>query len=193
MQSKLDPTVRELAVVEDEGKKEEQKFEFDSAGEVVGYISLDQAVVLAMQTADDEPGNYGRRYRDARMVFEAVQQSENEDFYNITLSFRPEGAFVGTAGQEQFFIAKEGTVARRQVRFLPREQRLPFVDHYGLKRSVGQPQRSLPGVQAGQPAVPCISFPRVRPRWFQSWGWTGGAGHERVHTSHHKRHKRHHR
>ena len=67
------------------------------------------------------------------------------------------------------------------------------LDHYGLKRSVGQPQRSLPGVQAGQPAVPCISFPRVRPRWFQSWGWTGGAGHERVHTSHHKRHKRHHR
>ena len=47
-----------------------------------------------MQTADDEPGNYGRRYRDVRMVFEAVQQSEGEDFYNITLSFRPEGAWL---------------------------------------------------------------------------------------------------
>ena len=114
-------------MVEDADKKEEQKFDFDSAGEVVGYVSLDQAVVLAMQTADDEPGNYGRRYRDVRMVFEAVRQSEGEDFYNITLSFRPEGAFAGTAGQEQFFIAKEGTVARRQVRSLPREQRSPLV------------------------------------------------------------------
>ena len=34
---------------------------------------------------------------------------------------------AGTAGQEQFFIAKEGTVARRQVRSLPREQRSPLV------------------------------------------------------------------
>ena len=114
-------------MVEDENKKEEQKFDFDSAGEVVGYISLEQAVVLAMRTADDEPGNYGRRSTGVRMVFDVVQQEEGEDYYTITLSFRPEGAFVGTAGEEQFFIAKEGTVERRQVRSLPREKRFPLV------------------------------------------------------------------
>ena len=117
-------------MVDEEGKKEEEKFEFDSAGEAIGYISLEQAVVLAMRTADDEPGNYGRRYRDVRMVFEAVQQEEGEDFYTITLSFRPEGAFVGTVGQEQFFIAKEGTIARRQVLSLPLlegQRRFPVV------------------------------------------------------------------
>ena len=30
-------------MAEDDGKKEVEKFEFDSAGEALGYISLDQA------------------------------------------------------------------------------------------------------------------------------------------------------
>ena len=117
-------------MVDEDDKKEEQKFEFDAAGEVISYISREQAVVLAMQTADIEPGNYGPRYRGVRMVFEAVQQEEGEDFYTITLSVRPEGAFAGAVGQEQFFIAKEGTVARRQVLSLPdveRRRRFPMV------------------------------------------------------------------
>ena len=37
----------------------------------------------------------------------------------MTLSFRPQGAFTGTQGQEQFFIEKEGNVAIRQVLSLP--------------------------------------------------------------------------
>ena len=43
--------------------KEEEKFDFTPAGEAVGYISLAQARVLAMSTAQETPGNYGRRYR----------------------------------------------------------------------------------------------------------------------------------
>lgn len=39
----------------EEGKQEE-KLEFTPEGEVLGYISLDQAVVLAMQTARATPG-----------------------------------------------------------------------------------------------------------------------------------------
>lgn len=49
-------------MAEDEGKKEKEKFEFTSEGEVLGYISLDQARLLAMQTARDSPGDYGRRF-----------------------------------------------------------------------------------------------------------------------------------
>ena len=53
------------------------------------------------------------------MAFEVVEANETEDFYEVTLSFRPQGAFTGTQGQEQFFIEKEGNVAVRQVLSLP--------------------------------------------------------------------------
>ena len=36
------------------------------------------------------------------MAFEVVESSEDEDYYNVTMSVRPEGAFAGTAGREQF-------------------------------------------------------------------------------------------
>jgi len=102
----------------DEGKQEE-KFDFTREGESLGYISLDQARVLAMRTARETPGDYGRRFRSANMAFEVVEDTETEDHYVVTLSFRPEGVFAGTPGREQFFIQKEGTVAVRQVLGFP--------------------------------------------------------------------------
>jgi len=38
-------------ISQDECKKEEEKFDFTSEGDVLGYISLDQARVLAVQQA----------------------------------------------------------------------------------------------------------------------------------------------
>ena len=102
-------------MVDKEDKKDEQKFEFDAAGEVIGYISLDQARVLAMRTAREAPGEYGNRYSRVLMAFEVMGEEETEDHYVITLTFRPQGEFVGTPGQEQFFIEKEGSVAHRQA------------------------------------------------------------------------------
>ena len=102
-------------MVEDEGKKEEEKFEFTSEGESLGYISSDQARVLAMRTARESPGDYGRRLSGVSMAFEVVEEEDTEDHYVITLSFRPQGRFTGTPGQEQFFIEKEGAIAHRQV------------------------------------------------------------------------------
>ena len=103
--------------------KKEDSFEFDSAGEAVGDISMEQARVVAVRTARDSPGNYGRSYAAVRMVFDLVEQEEGQDYYVITLSFRPEGDFSGTPGREQFFIEKEGAVADRQVLALPRSDR----------------------------------------------------------------------
>ena len=48
-------------MAEDQGK-EEEKFDFTGEGEAVGYISLEQARVLAMQTAGETPGEYGSQY-----------------------------------------------------------------------------------------------------------------------------------
>ena len=65
-----------------------------------------------------------------RMVFQLVEQEEGEDHYIVTLSFRPEGDFTGSPGQEQFFIEKEGPVADRQVLSLPtggRRRRSPVI------------------------------------------------------------------
>ena len=104
---------------EDQGKPEEEKFDFTREGEVFGYISLDQARVLAMRTARETPGEYGSRFRNVPMAFEVAEDVETEDHYVVTLSFRPEGPFAGTPGREQFFIEKEGSVAVRQVLGFP--------------------------------------------------------------------------
>jgi len=45
-------------MADDQGK-EEEKFDFTGEGESVGYISLEQAGVLAMRTARETPGEYG--------------------------------------------------------------------------------------------------------------------------------------
>lgn len=109
-------------MAEDTGGKEE-KFDFTAEGEAFGYISLDQARVLAMGTARDAPGDYGAAFRNASMAFSVTGAEETEDYYEITLSIRPQGEFSGTPGQEQFFIEKEGTVAHRQVLTQPRSKR----------------------------------------------------------------------
>ena len=46
-------------MIDDEGKKEEEKFEFTPEGDALGYIFLDQARVPAIQHARDNPDFYG--------------------------------------------------------------------------------------------------------------------------------------
>ena len=116
-------------MVEDQGKPEEAKFDFTREGEALGYISLDQARLDAVQTGRSEPGNYGRRWRNVPMVYEVVEDQETEDDYIIILSFRPEGDFTGTPGREQFvFRNKIGEIAFRQVLTVPSRRRsLPII------------------------------------------------------------------
>ena len=101
-------------MAEDQGKKEDQ-FGFTPEGEALGYISLEQARVLATRTARESPGGYGRRFQSVPMAFEVVQDEETEDHYVVTVSFRPEGDCSGAPGQEQFLVDKIGTVAHCQV------------------------------------------------------------------------------
>jgi uncharacterized repeat protein (TIGR02543 family) len=103
--------------VAEDKNNEEEKFDFTSEGE--GYISLAEARVLAVRTAVASPGDYGRQYRGVAMVFEIAESGEDDDFYTVVLSVRPQGTFDGTPGQEQFVVGKEGTVAVRQVLSTP--------------------------------------------------------------------------
>ena len=82
-------------MAEDQGKDEE-KFDFTGEGEAVGYISLAQAGVLAVQTARETPGDYGGQYQDISMAFEVStgQDTEDyEDFYTITCPSGPRATF----------------------------------------------------------------------------------------------------
>ena len=51
-------------MAEEEGKKEEEKLEFTPEGETLGYISLDQARVLAVQHARENRDFYGPLYAE---------------------------------------------------------------------------------------------------------------------------------
>lgn len=95
---------------------------FDSAGETPGYISADQARVLAIQHARDNTDFYDPSIRYDPLVWEVVGQEETEDFYEIRLSFRPARGFRGQSGLEQFTIDKMGKIELRQIlRYLVRE------------------------------------------------------------------------
>ena len=110
-------------MLEEESKKDEEKQEFTPEGETLGYISLDQARVLAMEHARDNREFYGRRYARRELVWEVVSQEESEDYYDVRLSYRPAGAFRGEPGIEQFTIDKVGPIRLRQVLTQPVERR----------------------------------------------------------------------
>ena len=100
-----------------------------NAQDVEIYIVNDEALnafVAGVVTIGVIFGAYmGETFRGA---FQAVEDSENEDYYVVSLSFRPQTAFSGNPGQEQFFIEKEGTVAHRQVlSALGRGRRFPVL------------------------------------------------------------------
>ena len=67
-----------------------------------------------MQTAREAPGDYGSKSGRGPMAFDVVETNEAGDYYLVTLSFRPQGDFTGVAGQEQFFIDKDGRFTNSQ-------------------------------------------------------------------------------
>ena len=98
---------------EEEGKKE--SFDFNSDGEAVDYISIDQARLVAIRHARNNPDFYGDRYSGIDMVSEPISAEDHEDYYDIKLSFRPAGRFRGEPGIEQFIIDKTGSIEVRQL------------------------------------------------------------------------------
>ena len=99
-------------MAEDQGKEEEeQQLKFTPEGEDVGYISLDEARVLALRTASEDTDFYGPAYSDQGLVHEELDAAEGDDYYRVRLSYRPVGDFRGTPGVELFTIDKVGTAA----------------------------------------------------------------------------------
>ena len=98
-------------------------YDFDSSGQVMNWLSLPESVVLAMRLARADPTRprwFNRWLKGKRMVFNVEESHENDDFYYVTLTFRPEGNFEGTPGREQFILQKNGEVNYRGVLGYPR-------------------------------------------------------------------------
>ena len=110
---------------EESDKKKDQFDAFTPEGEAIGYISLDQARVLAIQHARDNTDFYGPRYADQQLAWEVLTAEESEDYYDVRLSYRPAGRFRGEPGIEQITIEKTGTVELRQLLRQPARKRSP--------------------------------------------------------------------
>ena len=101
-------------MADEEGRKEGKKLEFTPEGEALGYISLDQAQVLARRHAQDNRDFYGR-FAKRELVWEELTAEESEDYYRVRLSYRPARWFRGQPGVELFVIDKTGPIELRQI------------------------------------------------------------------------------
>ena len=95
--------------------EDKQEEEFTAEGEFLGYVSLDQARIQAIEHARDNIEFYGGQYIDIGLVWEVCRVQESDDYYEIRLSFRPSGGFRGEPGVEQFVFEKNGDLRMRQI------------------------------------------------------------------------------
>ena len=144
--------------------KKEDEFDFTDAGEALGYISLEQARVLAIEYSRDHADFYGPSYVGVRLAWEVISAEEGEDYYDIRLSFRPSGRYRGEPGEDQLIFEKTGELRVRQILDEPSE--------------LGQPaRRGLPVVLlalAGVVLVAVVAGGVV----FAAGGFSGGEGEE---------------
>jgi len=105
---------------EDQGK-EEEKFDFTSEGEELGYISLDQAVLQARQLAQEDGERYQPRLGWDEIVWSEVSSEQREDTFRIVLQFRrpSRGVIEEQTGEEEFVFDLAGSMVFRQVLVWP--------------------------------------------------------------------------
>ena len=114
-------------MAENQGDKPDKIDPFTREGETLGYISMDQARVLAIQHASQNTDFYGPRFSGRALAWQMVTQEETEDYYDIRLSYRPAGRFRGEPGLEQFTISKVDDVVLRQILDEPVPSKLSFL------------------------------------------------------------------
>ena len=112
------------SVAEEPEKKEEEKLEFTPEGEALGYISVDQARVIALQYARDNREAYGP-FADRDLVWAVVGTEETEDYYEVRLSYVSAPPFNGEPGTELLTINKIGEIEFRQIVTPPRPKKSP--------------------------------------------------------------------
>ena len=107
-------------MAEDQGNKEEEKFEFTSKGEAL-YISLDQAVLKARRLAREGEQHYLQRLRWDEIIWIESNSETREDSYRVVLKFQRPARRTSEeqTGEEEFLFDLMGEVLDRQVLVWP--------------------------------------------------------------------------
>ena len=82
-------------MAEDAGNNQNVDPSSTPSGPSAPDITLDQARVLALHTADLDRSTISRAYRRSPLVFAIEYEEENETHFLITIRFQPEGEFGG--------------------------------------------------------------------------------------------------
>ena len=129
----------------------EDKFEFTDSGEVIEWITLEDARVRAIEHARDNTDFYGQEYAGVRLAWEVLSQEEGEEYYTIRLSFRPSGRFRGEPGVEEFVFDKLGELRIRQILDEPSSSSPVPTDTPAI---APEPQRPRSSVRSAEPSIP---------------------------------------
>lgn len=106
--------------------REQRSISFRRERVTPGYVSLDEALTLAIAHARDNRDFYGR-YATVELAWGIVGARETQDSYEVRISYRPGRRFRGRPGVEQFSIDKKGQITFRQIISQPRSVwRSPF-------------------------------------------------------------------
>ena len=99
----------------------EKRDEFDSAGEALGYISLDQALLEARRLVRQDEERYRQRLGWEEIVWMEASSDPREDSYRIVVQFRrpARGLREEQTGEEEFIFGLTGELRDRQVLLWP--------------------------------------------------------------------------
>lgn len=133
-----------------EAAEKVETFDFDTSGEALGYISLQQAALLARRLARETDEIYKERLSWGEVVWtELRSEAVGEDYYRIVLQFRrpARGILEEQTGEEEFLFDVTGVLQDRQVLLWPE----------GLSASEGEvdttamPQLEVSALQPAEP------------------------------------------
>jgi hypothetical protein len=136
-------------VAEDNGK-EEEKFDFTPEGEVLDYISLQQAVLLSRRQARESDERYKERLGWEEIVWaELRSETVGEDYYRIVLQFRrpTRGILEEQTGEEEFLFDLTGVLQDRQVLLWPES----LSAGQGEVDTTAMPQLEVSALQPAEP------------------------------------------
>ena len=146
-------------MAEDQGK-EEEKFDFTGEGEVLDYISLQQAVLLSRRQARESDERYKERLGWEEIVWaELRSETVGEDYYRIILQFRrpARGILEEQTGEEEFLFDLTGVLQDRQVLLWPES----LSAGQGEVDTTAMPQLEVSALQPAE--LPSIAEPLTSP------------------------------
>jgi hypothetical protein len=99
----------------------DEKIDFNDAGEVLAYISLDQAVLRARRLVRQDEQRYLERLNWDEIVWTERTSEQREDSYRVVLQFRrpARGLREEQTGEEEFLFNLAGVLEDRQVLLWP--------------------------------------------------------------------------